>query len=166
MTYQAVLYTRSAAPGVITDVYQQVLTRLEQLETDGVLDAVDCEVWGDAIPADATSDAPSRRVYDEFMIWARENGYRLAPAFTRSTDRTIIDTEPREVIRFPLLCLAIYTGSDLQAVFPYHDSDRAHTVEDGLVALEQRRHLVEREDAEKSETAPDRPRDVFAASLP
>ncbi len=133
----AVLYVRSVAPCGVDDVQRRTIDRLERLAADGVLESVEYEVWGDGVPAD-DSGTVIKGVYDEFVEWADDQGYTLAPAFRDRETGTMVSDECRTVISFPLLCLGVYEENELEAVFPCSDDERTYTIEDGLVGLEHR----------------------------
>ncbi len=131
------LYTRSAAPRDIAELHRRTVERLDRLAEDGSVESIEFEVWGDLIPT-GEDRTGSRRAYDEVVDWAEESGYSLAPGFERRETGTIVSEDTRSVVSVPLLCLVIYDGDGIEAVFPCSDGQRTYTVEDGLVGLERR----------------------------
>lgn len=135
-TRQAVLYLRSIESSGISDVQRRIMNRLEELAADGLLASADYEVWGQGIPATGGPKSHVHAIYDEMSEWADENDRSLTPAFEVRKTQPMGTDEQREVISFPMLCLAIYEGDEVEAVFPHADGDRVYTIDDGLAALE------------------------------
>lgn len=133
---RAKLFLRSAAIGSIDDIQERMYERLERLATDDIIDSVECEIWGRDIPADPDAKTPVRETYDEFVKWADEHECSLAPAFSIRKVGTMVSEETRNVISMPMVCLAVYEGDEVQAVFPCLDDDEVYTVQDGLAELE------------------------------
>jgi hypothetical protein len=132
----AVVYCRSLAPSV-ADETRRYLKRLAALEERGAIRGYDVELWGDAISLEPDHPVERRlcETVDRFEEWAERHGYTLSPAFERCDVRSLVSAEPREVIRLPVVSLAIYDGTSLVAVYP-HRADSTRTVADGLEALE------------------------------
>lgn len=144
----AVLYVRSVAPYGLNDVQRRTIERLHALRGEGVLDAVDYEVWGRAIPDDSRTEAA--RTFERFVEWADEHGYSLAPGFGVRETGTLVSDRSETVISFPLLCLGVYERGRVEAVFPCTDEERTYTVEDGLRALEAEGRVDLTTDADRS----------------
>lgn len=136
MRYRAELFVRSAAPGGIADLQRRLCERLEGLAADGVLESVDCEVWGRNIPAEPGSEPSVWGKYDEFVEWAAEHDCSLGPAFSVRETGTLVSEETRRVVSVPMLCLAVYQGEELRAVYPCLNDGDVYTVEDGIAELE------------------------------
>ncbi|MFC7142402.1 HTH domain-containing protein [Halosimplex aquaticum] len=136
--YRVELYLRGDTYGSY-DRQQRVLERVEDLEAEGVV--ADTEVdasWQRIRTPEQDSRDEAVRTYEELREWATENGYRLEPAFQRR-QRSYIGTDVvHDVVVFPMASLAVYAGSDLQAVFPCADeSGEIHySVQDCLDAFE------------------------------
>jgi hypothetical protein len=119
-----------------------IYERLVRLQADGKIDGIDAEVWGKQVrartpkhPSDDPIVGPARLKYEEFEAWARRNGHDLEPAFSTHTLGSLVDEEREAVIRFPVLCLAVYDADDLLAVAPCTTEDGVHTIDDCLDAL-------------------------------
>lgn len=138
------LRVRGHTPADVYDRQAAVYERLRQLQKAGKLSDVSVEVWGkqvstgdDADSGEADDGAQSiRDTYRAFEEWATRSGHALTPAFDTRECRTIASNGKREVIVFPVMCLAIYDGEAVQAVFPCSTGDDVRTVEDGLAAIE------------------------------
>ncbi|MFC7195617.1 HTH domain-containing protein [Halosimplex aquaticum] len=125
--YRVELYLRGDTYGSY-DRQQRVLERVEDLEAEGVV--ADTEVdasWQRIRTPEQDSRDEAVRTYEELREWATENGYRLEPAFQRR-QRSYIGTDVvHDVVVFPMASLAVYAGSDLQAVFPCADESGRST---------------------------------------
>ncbi len=132
------LYLRGDTYGSY-DRQGRLLERVEDLESEGVV--ADTEVdasWQRIRTPEQDSRDEALATYEEFGEWAAENGYRLEPAFERRQRSYIGSDAVHDVVVFPMASLAVYEGSDLQAVFPCADeSGEIHfTVGDCLAAFE------------------------------
>lgn len=121
------------------DRQQAVLGRVSDLDSSGVVS--ETSVTGDwqrirTPERDARDEAIE--TYEEFGDWARENGYSLEPAFERRYRAYLGRSAVDEVVVFPVVSLAVYDGTDLEAVFPCSDKDGSvhYTVGDCLDVLE------------------------------
>ena len=73
--------------------------------------------------------------YEEFREWARNNDAQLEPAFRRRVRSYVGQTEATEVVVFPVVCLALYSGDELLTVCPSTVGGEHVTVHDCLDAL-------------------------------
>lgn len=132
------LYLRGDTYGSY-DRQQRILERVEGLDATGVVDETDVDAsWQRIRTPEQDSRDEAVETFDEFRAWATANGYRLEPAFERR-QRSYIGTElVHDVVVFPMASLAVYEGTDLQAVFPCADEDGTihFTVQDCLDAFE------------------------------
>jgi hypothetical protein len=132
------LYLRGDTYGSY-DRQQRILGRVEDLEADGVVTDTEVDAsWQRIRTPEQDSRDEALATYDEFGDWATENGYRLEPAFERRQRSYIGSDAVHDVVVFPMASLAVYEGSDLQAVFPCADETGAinFTVQDCLDAFE------------------------------
>ncbi|WP_123537352.1 HTH domain-containing protein [Halosimplex salinum] len=136
--YRVELYLRGDTYGSY-DRQNRILQRVENLGAEGVVADTDVDAsWQRIRTPEQDSRDEAVRTYEEFGEWARENGYRLEPAFERR-QRSYIGTDVvQDVVVFPMASLAVYAESDLQAVFPCADeSGEIHfSVQDCLDAFE------------------------------
>ncbi len=134
----AVVYLRSLAPSVI-DETRDHLSRLESLVEEGSLLGYEVELWGDAISCDPTYPAGRElcETVERFERWAEDRGCSLEPGFSRGEICSLVSEETHDVIRPPMVCLAVYEGETLAAVYPHRDGS-TRTVADGLADLERR----------------------------
>lgn len=139
LSSHAAVRLRVPTPDDISEVQNDLIGRLQQLVADGLLTHIDIAVWGPAIeatPPDPTDPSSAREMFLEFDHWARSHGYTLAPAFYRRTAGSLVDEYHPEIIMCPLICLGIYKGETVDAVYPYSDGDRVYTIHDGIKELE------------------------------
>ena len=132
---RAELYLRTDTYGTY-DAQQRAIDRLRTLEDEGVLAAGRVERWAGIEINEYEGRESALATYDEFQDWARRNDADLEPAFQRRPRRTLGRRGVTEVVVFPVIALAIYSGEDLRAVFPSRAGDRHYTVEECLDALE------------------------------
>lgn len=122
-----------------------ILGAVEDLVEAGVVDEFERHLWPGRITTtddDAWCTA-ARETYDEFASWARSEGRSLGPAFTRREVRNEFSDQEYEVIRFPLLTLAVRADDDVVRLAPSGETERHYSVDDCLTEL---RGLERRED--------------------
>jgi hypothetical protein len=137
---RAVLRVRTLAPHGISETQTEIIERLRTLREDGAIIELDIDVWGPSMrvahPNDRSQSIEHDRVA-EFERWAREHGCTLQPAFDRRESGSLVDQGATEqIIRLPLLCLGVYEGSTIRAVYPHVDGETVYTIHDGVEALE------------------------------
>jgi hypothetical protein len=139
---RVVLCVRDLTPTGLPDRQKAVYEQLLQLQEDGRIADVSVEVWGKQMyaavernPAADASARAARSTYEAFEAWAERNGHDLSPAFSTHTVSSLVSDEQTEVIRFPVMCLAVYDADDLLAVAPCSTSEGISTVDDCLEAL-------------------------------
>lgn len=132
------LYLRGDTYGSY-DRQQRILERVEDLDAAGVVDETDVDAsWQRIRTPEQDSRDEAVETFEEFRAWAIENSYQLEPAFERR-QRSYIGTDVvHDVVVFPMVSLAVYEGTDLQAVFPCADEEGTihFTVQDCLEAFE------------------------------
>lgn len=133
---RAVLRLQTLGPSGLNPPQTEVLDHLQTLSEDGPIDELDVDVWGGSMGITQTQDhdpVDIRETVADYQQWADSHGYTLRPAFDWHS------AEPEDggkgQIVTPLITLAVYTGEDLQAVYPHVD-DEVNTIYDGVEALE------------------------------
>lgn len=134
------LFAQGFAPNGAEGVPASIYDRLRRLEAEGVIDDCEVEVWGRKVPRRLGDDRPAIATdlldrIDEFRAWADRTGASLDRCFHESTVRSELTDEVRTEVRLPVVCLAVYDGDDLTAVFPHAEAGEEYTVADGLEAL-------------------------------
>lgn len=157
---RAVLRLRTLGPTGLNPPQTEVLDHLQTLNEDGPIDELDVDVWGGTMGITQTEDRDPVDIHEtvaEYQQWADAHGYALRPAFDwRSAES---GGEEKGQIVTPLITLAVYTGKDLQAVYPHLDDDEVNTIHDGVEALES---IAETGDAEQLEDEQREKRAVLA----
>lgn len=138
------LRVRNLTPANVHDLQAAVLSRLQALKSREKIREYSISVWGKLM--NTSSDKKSTvaatdsvATVREFEAWAANNDYSLEPGFRRRELTSLLDETPCEVIEVPILCLAVYSGGKLEAVYPHSASETVYTVDDGLDALETER---------------------------
>lgn len=127
------LFARDDLPPVVTHRLAGLSARLEQLVADAVIDSYMVHRWSKRQPIDSV-EATQQSRYASFREWARTSGVRLTPGF-QTRECYSMQTGDRQRSRvFPVVCLAVYDGDELDAVYP-HVGTEPRTVEDGLDTL-------------------------------
>ncbi|WP_435194636.1 HTH domain-containing protein [Natronomonas sp. EA1] len=129
------LFVRSDSAAVARERKGEVLDRLQTLREAGI--DVETATWGHRIVIDDEERIDNEAIeqYERFRDWAEKEGASLYPAFrTRQYDCSFTGV-CAEILVTPGLCLAVYDGDELTAVYPRWQDDRTLTVEDGLAAL-------------------------------
>lgn len=138
---RVVLRVRTLGSAGLNPPQIQVIDRLQMLAEDGSIDEFDVDSWGRSMgitQTDNPNPAAKRELVVEFKRWADQHGCTLRPAFSwRSADEASEQKPSAEIIT-PLITLAVYTGEELQAVYPHanEDEEGVQTVHDGIEALE------------------------------
>lgn len=130
---RATLFVRASAPGPARDRQEECLDRLRRLEAAGRL-SLSVETWESEVPMDGPVGSARDR-YAEFTRWASDREAVLTPFFEVRERTSLVDSERREVLSLPVLCLAVYDGDDLRAVYPHADGEDVYSVPDGIDAL-------------------------------
>jgi len=114
-----------------------IIQGVEALTEAGLVDDFERYLWPGRVTTtddDAWCTA-AQETYDEFASWARSEGRSLGPAFTRRTVRNEFSDQEYEVIRFPVLTLAVRADGDVARVAPSGETERHYSVEDCLDEL-------------------------------
>ena len=138
------LRVRDLSPESAHDRPATVYEELAKLLQDGRISDVSVVVWGKQVRAEidtnSATDDPitraARSTYEEFREWAERSGHDLEPGFSTHTVGSLVDDEEETVIRFPVVCLAVYDGDELLAVAPCSTEEEVRTVDDCLEALQ------------------------------
>jgi hypothetical protein len=132
--------TAEPAVGAWQDsVYEQLQNHVN---ADRITD-LEINTWGKCIQCptaghdeDETPVDESWEKYRQFEHWASSGGYDLEPGFRRYKRSSLVSSDSCEPVVVPVLCLAVYADTELQAVFPCSTQNQVWTVEDGLALLD------------------------------
>lgn len=146
---RAVLRLRTLAPSGLNPPQIEVIDRIQALteDEDGPIADLDIDVWEASMGithADTHDPGDVHELITEFEQWADEHGCTLRPAFKRRSADSAVETETEDIdnredqdlIIPPLLCLAVYDGETIDAVYPHVDGEEVSTIHDGVEALE------------------------------
>lgn len=138
------LYVRSLAPSDHRKQQQKIVQRLNQLETDGLVDSYTVEVWGDQLPVSAAEQTAVgrelRHLVDTFHTWAADHDVSIESFFPREPVRSELTGETYTRIGLPTMALAEYVDDELQCFSPYSDGETVRTVSMHIESLEARKH--------------------------
>ncbi|WP_254535952.1 HTH domain-containing protein [Halomarina litorea] len=133
------LWVRGRSPYCVRDAEEETGDRLRRLVEGGAIDSFAVRQWTDVGSGTRTGGvadvATSHRKVVEFEAWANDRGYRLSPGFRTHELQSMVGHSVRRKLVSPVLCLAVYDGDTLDAVFPHADEGDVHTVADGLGRL-------------------------------
>ncbi len=127
-----VLWTRRPVCGRPTEV----IHRLGSLRSAGAISDFEVETWSTAVSVEG--DAPDDRAieaFERFDAWAEKQGLSVRPPFEVKTVSPLVGDE-RTVLTLPILCLAVYDGTDLSGVYPCSDEETTYRIVDCLDAYD------------------------------
>lgn len=136
---RAVLYTRRELPPPAAEQSEMLYQRLRDLAETDVVDDIRRKSWEKRAPVD-DCDRTLRDTYLSFSAWAQETGRSISPFFRTRECYSPEHGERTDWLVMPALCLAVYDGDELTAVYPHTEGDETKTVEDGVDELERRTH--------------------------
>lgn len=145
---RAVLRLRTLVPRGISPIQSDVIDQLQEFKTKGIIADLDIDTWGSSMGMSISSDRDStgtRKLLSEFEQWEDTRSRTLSPAFGRSDTKPSDDgtTEQSTYTILPLLCLAIYNDTTIQAIYPHRTSEEVRTIHDGIASLEARKSAGE-----------------------
>lgn len=133
---RARLHVRETLPDPVRGGRKRVTDRLSELVAAGALGEYDVVTWDKRVPADGSGDTGTRDVYLAFEAWAQERDVELSPFFETRECYSRETGERGTWVVLPALCLSIYEGSELVAVYPHRDGDTSRSVWTGIESLE------------------------------
>lgn len=123
-------------PGLLLEPLDAKIETLQRLEAEGVIDAVTVQAWPEAVPlSDTTPYTEVVDLFERFTLWADRHGRSVTPPFTVRSQSTVASEGTRRVLSTPMMCLAVYSGRTLTAVYPHADGDDHYSVTDAVAAL-------------------------------
>lgn len=118
---------------------RSVIEALERLVDAGTIDDVRRRAWAHVLTPMADDEwcQRAREAYDRFSEWASQNDRTLEPGFDVRTVTSMAEATSYDVVKFPVLCVAVYADGDLVRVAPSRDpvEEEAYTIEDCLEEL-------------------------------
>ena len=131
----ATLLVRNDLPPPALERARSMETRLDDLESRGILEVVRRTSWEKRVPI-ADCDAGVRDTYLSFEAWATDAGARLTPFFQTRECYTRDGSDTTDWLVVPAVTLAVYEEGELAAVYPHASGEETRSVEDGLAVLE------------------------------
>lgn len=126
-------YVRADA---ISDPVEARIEDLRALARSGTVDEYSVRTWpAEVVLAPLTEETLAVDRYRTFRRWAAQWGVRVEPPFRRTTRRSELTGETREVLRTPSLCLAVHVDGRLREVFPHTSKGTTYDVADALETL-------------------------------
>jgi hypothetical protein len=129
------LHVRSELPSPAEAQAEQVYERLAVLSGQGAIDGLERTTWPNRTPT-GSPEGDLRDTYLRFQEWAERNGHSLSPFFQTRECYTPDCDGWADWLVTPALCLAVYEGDSVTAIYPHADGQKTRTVQDGLDALE------------------------------
>lgn len=138
---RAVLYSRKELPPPAASRITSVEHRLESLGEEANIEFVGTRTWCNRAPLHHC-ERSVRELFTEFSLWAESTGRSLTPFFSVRECYSTGETNREDWVVLPTLCLAVYEGERLRAVYPHRTESSSFTVDDGLGLLENERRLL------------------------
>lgn len=124
------------APLVFDPIDSKIET-LRSCEHDGRIGTHVIRSWPNEISM--TEETEHREVIDrfaEFDEWADAHDVSIQPPFRVRTTTSLETNETIEILVTPVMCLALYLGSQLVGVYPHSTDRRTITASDAVEALQ------------------------------
>ena len=123
-------------PGLLLEPLDAKIVTLQRLEANGDIDGVTIQAWPDTVPlSDPTPYSEVVDIFDRFTQWAERHDVSITPPFGVRTQSTLASEMTRRVLTTPMMCIAVYGGRTLTAVYPHADGDDRYSVTDAIAAL-------------------------------
>ncbi|WP_336336987.1 HTH domain-containing protein [Haloarcula brevis] len=111
------------------------IDRFTELAAAGVVDDFEVQTWPEEVPVDPESEhGEVLATIDRYEQWAQERGLSLRPPFETRTSSLLVGGST-EVLRLPMIAVAVYADGDLAGVYPCSDGERTWSVTDCIDAL-------------------------------
>ncbi|EMA33142.1 HTH domain-containing protein [Haloarcula japonica] len=111
------------------------IDRFTELAATGVVDDFDIQTWPEEISVSQRSEhGEVLETVDRYEQWATERGLSLRPPFETRTSSLLVGGST-EVLRLPMIAVAVYADDDLVGVYPCTDGETTWSVTDCINAL-------------------------------
>ncbi|GCF14960.1 hypothetical protein Harman_28950 [Haloarcula mannanilytica] len=111
------------------------IDRFTELAATGVIDDFDVQTWPEEVPVSQESDhGDVLETVERYEQWANEQGLSLRPPFETRTSSLLVGRST-EVLRLPMLAVAVYADDGLAGVYPCSDGGTTWSVTDCIDAL-------------------------------
>lgn len=134
------LYVRSLAAGDNQARISDTLSRLADLDAEGVIEDYEVHVWGDGVSLDSEitgTEAGSfiRETAAAFREWAHDTGRELSGFETETTHSAMTGRTHRN-LSVPTMAVCERVDDEVTWVAPCTDGDAVHSVGDYVSTLE------------------------------
>lgn len=141
------VFVRSLAPDTARPQQDNLIRRLQGLETRGDIESVDLYVTGGCVcesTAAAVTDTGQFLLgrFERFDAWADEFGVELVGFRDRCVDSAMSNATVTGH-QFPRIAIAVFSDGDLDLVTPFAEADTQHTVAELVAALESQSESVD-----------------------
>lgn len=111
------------------------IDRFTELDATGVIEDFDVTTWPEEVPmAQEQGHGDVLATVDRYEQWANEQGLSIRPPFETRTSSLLVGGST-EVLRLPMLAVAVYADDDLAGVYPCTDDGTTWSVVDLIDAL-------------------------------
>ena len=111
------------------------IDQFTELAATGVIDDFDIQTWPEEIPVSQRNEhGEVLATVDRYEQWATERGLSLRPPFETRTSSLLVGGST-EVLRLPMIAVAVYADDDLVGVYPCTDGDTTWSVTDCIDSL-------------------------------
>lgn len=138
----ATLYLRGGGAGTVERLQAAIRDRFETIAERGVLASARVKRWANSVVTPISAAEPDAAaavaVYRELELAVDAAGGRLDPFFERQERRGgLLFGQPEgQRLTFPVACLVLRREGRITGVYPCRLDGVAHSVTDGLAALE------------------------------
>jgi hypothetical protein len=113
------------------------IATVTQLKRDGIVSDVSIHAMPEKVNLTTGSDyGEFVELYDRLDQWAKKHDVSLSPGFSVTSTSSEIWHETRRTVRMPMICLVLYSGSEVIGVFPHSTDEVHHSVEEALSVLQ------------------------------
>ncbi|KOX93826.1 hypothetical protein AMS69_07865 [Haloarcula rubripromontorii] len=111
------------------------IDRFTELASAGVIDDFEVQTWPEEIPVAPESEhGEVLATIDRYEEWAQERGLSLRPPLETRTSSLLVGGST-EVLRLPMIAVAVYADDDLAGVYPCTDGETTWSVTDCIDAM-------------------------------
>jgi hypothetical protein len=110
------------------------------LESAGVVESADVNVWGEAIELSTVAAETERgqellETVSRFRDWAARNGASLDGAFLNRETKSRLTGRTHTTLRLPSVAMAEYEGEEIRTVTPHRRDGTVKTVQERVETL-------------------------------
>jgi hypothetical protein len=111
------------------------IDQFTELAASGAIDDFEVQTWPEEVPVVPESEhGEVLATIDRYEQWAQEHGLSLRPPLETRTSSLLVGGST-EVLRLPMIAVAVYADDDLAGVYPCTDGETTWSVTDCIDAL-------------------------------